>query len=505
VLLAATAVYSLVSVPLALHYLSNQQFGLWTLMASIGGYLGLIDLGMSNSMARLLIDHKDEPSGGSYGGLIQTGWLVSFVQGILVLLAALGLAPLLAGLLAIQIDLQPQFISLLRWQGAAWAVNFLTRIGGHLLLAHQRFDLVNYSQLFSLAITFLSLWFFFCSGQGLMSMAWATLLASVGGGAVALLACWRLKFFPPAGAWGHPSWVRFREVFAYGKDLFLVSVGSQLIMGSQTMIITRRLGLVAAATWYTGTRALNLVNPAVWRVSDVSMPAFSEMMVRGEKVLLRERYKAVLILSASLSGFAAVAYALCNSLFVAVWIPPARSIHWPAANDVLVGLWIPVLAVLHCHIGFILMIKQIGFMRYVYFVEGLAYAGSALVLAKWGGLPAIIACSVCCSTLFTGAYGVWRVSRYFELPIREVGIRWLAPMGKVLALFAPMALTGWWVFRGAGGSLVRLALSASLSGSLGVYCFLRYGLSRPVQQELLNRAPRVVNSVLKRIFMPARQ
>jgi len=59
VLLAATAVYSLASVPLALHYLSKERFALWALMSSIGNYLGLIDLGMSSSVARLLIDHKD--------------------------------------------------------------------------------------------------------------------------------------------------------------------------------------------------------------------------------------------------------------------------------------------------------------------------------------------------------------------------------------------------------------------------------------------------------------
>jgi len=93
VLLIITSLYSLASVPLALHYLSKERFALWALMAGIGGYLSLIDLGMSNSVARLLIDHKDLREGGTYGSLIKTGWLVLVVQAGIVFLAGFGLAP----------------------------------------------------------------------------------------------------------------------------------------------------------------------------------------------------------------------------------------------------------------------------------------------------------------------------------------------------------------------------------------------------------------------------
>src|SRR5690242_7647743 len=79
--LVVTALYALGSVPLALHYLSTDKFGLWALMATIGGYLGLIDLGMSGSLARMLIDHKDNRDGGTYGSFIQTGFIVLIIQG----------------------------------------------------------------------------------------------------------------------------------------------------------------------------------------------------------------------------------------------------------------------------------------------------------------------------------------------------------------------------------------------------------------------------------------
>jgi len=53
VLLAATAFYSLASVPVALHYLDPKRFGLWVVRDTLMGYLGLIDAGMTAARRKL--------------------------------------------------------------------------------------------------------------------------------------------------------------------------------------------------------------------------------------------------------------------------------------------------------------------------------------------------------------------------------------------------------------------------------------------------------------------
>ena len=517
--LLGTAIFGLASVPIALHYLLKDQFGLWALMSSIGMYLSLVDLGMSGSVARLLVDHKDDRDSGAYGGLIKTGWLVLLVQGALVLAVGFVLAPFLCNMLEkIPPPLQGDFVALMRWQSAAMALGFATRIFSHLLNAHQRVDLFNYSQMANLLVQFALLWWFFHTGQGVFSLAWSSLLGSLAGALVCLVACWRLELFPPSGAWGHASWRCFREVFHYGADMFLVAVGTQLILFSQTMIITRCLGLEVAAAWNVGTRAYTLVSQALWRVFDFSGPALSEMIVRGERALLRERFKGLVVLSAALSGVAAVVFALCNSTFVAVYTHGKMS--WSPLNDVLLGVWMVVLSILHCHGAFVLLTKKIEFMRYIYFVEGVVYVTAALLSAPWGGLPAVILCSVVCSTCFSGAYGIWRMSRYFEFPLREIALQWQAPLARVLAWFVPAALA-WWLaserlmpglvdlLSGTAISghqplfaawVVRLAASALFGGALGSYLFLRLGLPPSIQRELLQRVPRRVNPILRRVF-----
>ena len=80
VLLGANMVYTLASVPLALHYLSKAQFGLWALVTQVAGYVALVDFGLSASASRVLIDHKDQRASGNYGSMVQTGALVGLTQ-----------------------------------------------------------------------------------------------------------------------------------------------------------------------------------------------------------------------------------------------------------------------------------------------------------------------------------------------------------------------------------------------------------------------------------------
>jgi len=504
--LVAASLFTLASWKLALHFLSPERFGLWTLISSITLFLGLIDFAMSGSVARLLIDHKDDRRNGEYGSLVKTGFLVLLAQGGIALAVGFVLAPLLSHVEHENPQLRPDFVLLMRWQCGWLALNFVSKMFNHLLTAHQRFDIVNYSQVAAMTLNLAFLWWFLAAGQGVFSLVWASLLGLAGATLICIAGCWRLRLFPAPGEWGRVSWHHFTGLFDYGKDMFLVAVGAQLILSSQPFVINDALGSAAQAAWATGTRAFAMIAQVIWRIFDYSGSAFSEMIVRGERELLRERYQAVLTVSASLGGVAAVCFALCNSAFVTVWTH--GKIPWSPLNDLLLGVWMIVLAISHCHDTFVLLTKKVGGMRYVFFIEGLIFAGSALLTVRWGGLPAVILCSIVCSTCFSGAYGLWRASRYFHVPIREVALAWLAPMAKVLLWFIPAALFLWWAcnqlnwlpVQGAWHALFDLVFKATLGGTLGLYLLLRFGLPAAFKKELLLRSPPRLNPWLRRVF-----
>jgi len=494
--LIAASVFSLATVPLALHYLGAEsgRFALWLLMSAITGYMSLIDLGMSASVARLLIDFKDRRDDGEYGSLIKTGWLVLLVQAAIILVAGLGLAPVLAWVLKIDPGLRTEFIGLMGWQSASLALLFVLRIFSHVLNAHQRGDISNYGQVFGFGLNFLLMWLFFRAGHGVFSLAWATILTNLYGGLVCLGAVWRLQLLPVRSGWGRVSGARFRELFRYGQDTFLVALGAQLIVASQILIIQRTLGSVSATLWGVGTRTFTLVSQLIWRISDTAAPAFSEMIVRNEREKLQTRFRESVILTGSLSGFFAVGFALCNSTFVSVWTH--GTIVWPRINDVGLAAWLMVTSVLRCHNLLILYTKQIGFMRYVFFLEGLLFVAAASLTAKTGGFLAIISCSIACSCLFSGAYGIWRASRYLGKTAGELVFGWQRLMGRTILLSVPVALGTWFLARQFESPTLQLGIGTVTYGALGLGIFLRFGLPQNVRHELSHRAPLVFQPLL---------
>src|SRR5213594_3948247 len=231
------------SVPLAFQYLSKAEFGLWALCSQIAGYLALIDFGMAGAQSRILVDYKDETTGTNYGSTILTALLVGAVQGLVLLAGGAVVLWLLGPMPGVPADLGRQFRWLMFSQCALVAAGFLTRIVGNLLWAHQRSDVGNVILLFQFVVNYAVMWAAFANGAGVFSLLWGLLASTVVALVFSIAACARLKFFPSRSRWGRPTWQRFKELFAFGKDVFVFTLGSQMVNTSQTILISPLMGL----------------------------------------------------------------------------------------------------------------------------------------------------------------------------------------------------------------------------------------------------------------------
>ncbi len=493
VLLGANTVFTLASVPLAFRYLKTAEFGLWATTAQIAGYIALIDFGMGGA-SRILIDYKDQKAGGEYGSVIQTTFWVSAVQAGLILIGGAVVALGLAAVVGVPETLRRPFAVLMIGQGVLLAGTFLSRVFQYVLAAHQLYDLANYAQTLGFAANFGVLWLGFHFGQGVYSMLWGQLAGWALVVVMSLFWCARRHLFPPTGAWGRPSWIRFRELFAYGRDIFLFQFGAQLVTASQTILLTRMLGLEAAAVWSVCTRAFQLIAQAIYRVFDFSCAALAEMIVREEREKLHERFRSVVMLSGSLSVAAAVLFAACNQAFVRVW--SNGEIGWPAVNDALLALWLVVCVYTRTHVGLVGQTKQFRALSAVYFLEGFFFVGLSLLVLRRGGVTAMLLVSIATSLMFTFPYGLWRTSRYFGLPWRTVAWHWVWPSLRLGLVLAPMGY-GAWKLSSPWTPEARLAAVGAPLGLLAVVLLFRLGLEPPLKEELARRAPARLRPALR--------
>lgn len=495
VLLGSNILYTLASVPLALKYLSKPEFGLWGVTSLLAGYIGLIDMGMSGSVARILIDHKDERRSGGYGGLIKTGALVGAVQGILIFIVGGALAFVAGPLLNVPAALERDFIWLMIGQCALLGISFASRIFSHVLTAYQRYDITNYAQTILFAVSFGIMWVLLKRGLGVFSILWAQAIAMTICVGVNALACWRLSLFPGSGEWGRASWRQFKELFAFGRDIFLFALGSQLVTTSQALLLTRFLGLETAAVWNICTRAYTLLLQMIYRVFDYSSSALAEMMVRGEKDLVALRFQQIVVLSTSLSVVAATLFALCNNAFVQLWT--SGRMHWQPFNDLLLALSLVISVSAHAHLGLVGQTKRFRFLRYVFFVEGMAFIGLTIMLQRLGGVTVMLLASLASALAFSFPYGLRRTREYFKLSWKELAEWHRAPFALTLLLVPLAAMAAW--LTAPLTPFARLLTRGSLVGIPAAWMLLRYGLGKHLQAEVASRLPGWMRSLLARV------
>ena len=431
--------YTLASVPLALHYLDKEEFGLWALVTQLSGYLMLLEFGMGGSVARSLSDHKDHMEDGIYGSILRTGGRVFAIQGVLVAVMGLTLAWFAPPLLDLPARLHQPFAILMAAQAVLSGLRLSLGALGSPLWCHQRLDLSNLSSSLSLVGNFAVLWIGFHLDWHVYSLTVSSVVGTFLGSSSIYLFCRRLDFYPPREHRGRYDPRLFRELFHFGGGLFLMNLGAQLASASQVIVVSRLLGMDAAATWSVSTKIFSMAQQFVSRVLDSSAGGLAEMVVRQESGQLQKRFRDLVTVSAVIAVAASAGIALMNGPFIELWT--SGKVVWAPWNNYLLACVLFSTAVTRCHIGLVGINKQIRGMKYVYLIEGLAFVSLSVLLLPWLGLAGLLIAALICNIAITGIYGVSRTADYFGISRRAV-TGWVARPFWVLLITAGLfALT----------------------------------------------------------------
>ncbi len=384
--------YTLFSVRMALHYLGKEQFGLWALALQISGYMALLELGMSSAISRFLADHKDDVNGGEYGSLLLTGGIVFGIQGCMIAIAGAVFSYAAPSLFHIPPDLASDFRWVLVLLTSLSGFTIATRSLGGPLWAFQRMDITNLLAIVTLVVSYGVLWMGFRAGYGIYSLAYANIPTAILSPVILCIVCLRNGYYPTRGSWGGPKWVLFRKLFAFGKDVLIMSSGSQLVNASQVMILSRLAGLDAAATFSVGTKFYTMGQQFVWKVLDNSAPALTEIFVRGERIRFNERFWNVVSVTAFLATIGASGLMMGNQILVTFWT--SGVIQWSLGADVILAALLIVTSLSRCFVGIFGLVGDLRPVRHIYFLEGCLFILLALAAVRHFGVIGVLAASL---------------------------------------------------------------------------------------------------------------
>jgi len=409
--------YTLATVPLALYYLGQEEFGIWALVTQFSGYLMLLELGMVGAVARILTDHKDDINGGTYGTILVTGSIIFVIQGIGIAIIGILFAWLSTPYLNLPEGLRQTFCIIMSIQAILSGLRLSFTSIGSPLWCHQRLDLCNLSGILNLVSSFFALWASFYFGLKLYGL----LVSATVGSVIALLVCYKSCMYLnlyPSHFWKPRFDLKiFVRLLRFGSDLFMMNLGNQLSSASQLIIVSQTLGLKEVATWSVCTRVYTFAQQFVNRIFDSSAGGLSEMFVRSEMQRFEKRFRDLLLVSALVAGLAGSFIALINNSFVSIWT--SEQVFWSPWNNLLLACLLFVSTITRCNVDLTIITQKIGIIRYARLIEGALFIFISLFVITDFGFAGILFVALFCNIFVTGLISIGKTARFFNISILE--------------------------------------------------------------------------------------
>ena len=460
----ANLVYTLVSVPLALHFLPRAEFGLWVLVTQVASYLMLLDLGMTSSAARFLADHKDSMQKGEYGNILQTGRRVFWAQSFFIFLLALAGAWALPGFLEIPRDKLAMFQTLLAGQGLILAVGLALRGESSPLWAHQRTDITHWATSANLLTSLTTMAGGFLMGWGIYSFLLGSALGSLWSWLFPWVCCRRLHLFPRGPGRGTFQLALFLRMIRFGRDVFMMQLGGLLCAASPVILVTKFLGLDAAAVYAVATKALSMGQQLIGRILESAAPGLTELFVRGERERFAFRFYQITATSIALATVLGILLMGINREFISVWTH--GKVGWSFQGDAILGAILISTVASRCFQGAFGMTGDFAKVRHLSLLEGIFLVLCAFALRGQGGVDGVLGIVLLanCISLFGGGFQLARVVSG-DLFWRKMAM--LSP-----AYYISLAVAFGWADRFCSGPMSRIALTLVGAASGGYFLWL---------------------------------
>ncbi len=426
--------------PFVVHSLGNSAYGIWSLLVSLVGYLGLLDLGVRAAVTRYVARFHAEQNHAEATRIVSSALLIFVLMGLLVTFVAGGLAFFVADLFEIPAELVSSAQIVLALGGASMAVSLVDGVWGGIVIGRQRFDLSNLAESAIGIVRAVAIVVALKTGHGLVALGFIQLgVAGLRGLASYILS---RRLYPELRAsLSECRRSHLRMIFYFSSSVLLLQASGMLILFSDSIVIGALLPISMVTFFAIAANLTEYARAPISGISNTLTPAASALEAGDEG----DELKRVLLTGARIATLIALPIILTFMLrghsFIGLWMGEEYA---EPSGDV---LWILSLA-LWFAVGYqIVVATMIGISKHkgivpAFIVEAICNLSLSLVWVQsfgiigvaWGTtVPRLIAATVFCP---------WYVQRVLGIPFSRF---WLTVWIRPAVAMVPFALGSWFI------------------------------------------------------------
>lgn len=319
---AVTIVIGFFLSPFLVHQLGDPVYGIWTLLGSLTGYLGLLDFGITPSTVKSVAQYRAKEDIDGMNRLLTGAMSVFIALGCVSFCLSCLLAvyfndlfhnPLGRGTIAVVVLLA----------GLNLALTFPGSVFIGFLRGYQRYDIdATVSTIALLARTALIV-FLLRNGYGIVALAAATFVFDIARLAYLIRCVYRLN---PALKISREYYDKgeLKQLFSYSSHFFLIAVGTRLNFFTDSIVIGIFLSAAAVTLYSIPNRLISYLRELVVEMTGVLMPAITHLHATEATESVRELHRRCTKYVALLALPAAAIFWILGDRFIQLWMGSAK-------------------------------------------------------------------------------------------------------------------------------------------------------------------------------------
>lgn len=420
--------------PIVVRSLGETQYGAWSLLTSMVGYLGLLDLGVRSAVTRYVA--KFHASGDHAGAsrLYASALRIFAVGGVIAVVLSLGMAALLGHVF----NIPPELIDTARVVavigGITVAIALVSGVYGGVLIGIERFDYYNAIEIAIGVFRAIAVVTTLRLDMGLVALAVVQLVATLARG---IANVWfSRKLYPELDLSPRP-WDRdsAKLIFQFGLAAALLQIMGSLMLYSDSLVIGAFLP-IGMITYFSIAGGLSeYARAVVSGVSQTLTPRISSLQAGGQQsdlqvaVLTSARVSSLVVLPI------VVTFVLRGGSFIGLWMGPEYSelsgrilIVLSATLATLSGYQIVTAALLGIN-------RQSGLIP-VFIAEAVSNLVLSVIWVRAYGVIGTAVATMIPRVIISTLVGPWYVKRHLHIGIRKF---WLSVFIQPALAMLPFA------------------------------------------------------------------
>jgi len=316
-----SAVVGFVLAPFIVRSLGDSAYGVWVLIGSTVGYLGLLDLGIRGAVMRYVANLHAGAEHREASHIASAALFMFSVAGAVAITACVVVAFGLTRLFTIPAELQNVAQAVVIILGVNIAVALVSGVYGGVITALQRFDLSGGIGIATEALRAISVYTALKLGGGILALSLVQLSCSVLAGIVSLLLVRRLypQLRVPVKGWhrGH-----VRQLLGYSAYSMLLHVTGMIVVRAYAFVVGAFMHVGAITVYAIAANLIEYARALVSGISQTITPRISAL----ERSTSASQLARIPVTAGRVAGLVMlpviITFLLRGGTFIGLWMGP---------------------------------------------------------------------------------------------------------------------------------------------------------------------------------------